>query len=253
MFITFYIFCRFFTFVYSGHELITSLSFIKMAGKDESEKNVSESLKQCVESLVASSAEALQKYASTSSPKVSTEIPGNKEHRKLFGFKPSTTTTSSASTHSRRSPFYGRPGAKRQRTSSEKVFIPVRNTWTHKFFLFASNTSKDVPTSRQKIQHGLAGLGDRDIVFNGDGNSEHVTKKLLESYPSLKDCGGFEIMRTMQGSCKILEVVPVPPSGYNVQYLKSILSQAKAYVRPIQKHLSLQPLSTEVVKFRCKL
>ena len=54
-------------------------------------------------------------------------------------------------------------------------------------------------------------------------------------------------MRTLQGSCKILEVVPVPPSGYNVQYLKSILSQAKASVRPIQKHLSLEPLSTEVV------
>ena len=53
-------------------------------------------------------------------------------------------------------------------------------------------------------------------------------------------------MRTLQGS-KILEVVPVPPSGYNVQYLKSILSQAKAYVRPIQKHLLLEPLSTEVV------
>ena len=54
-------------------------------------------------------------------------------------------------------------------------------------------------------------------------------------------------MRTLQGSCKILEVVPVPQSGYNVQYLKSILSQAKASVRPIQKHLSLEPLSAEVV------
>ena len=43
--------------------------------------------------------EALQKYASTSSPKVTTETTGNnqlkalEEHRKLFGFKPSTTTT----------------------------------------------------------------------------------------------------------------------------------------------------------------
>ena len=43
--------------------------------------------------------EALQKHASTSSPKVRTETTGNnqlkalEEHRKLFGFKPSTTTT----------------------------------------------------------------------------------------------------------------------------------------------------------------
>ena len=123
----------------------------------------------------------------------------------------------------------------------------VRNTRTHKFFLLASNTISQVPTSREKIDHGVAGLGDRDVVFQKDGNSEHVCSKLLEAYPALKGCGGFEIMRTMAGSCKILEVLPVPPGGYNVQYLKSVLQQAKAYVRPIQKRLSLLPLSEDVV------
>ena len=139
----------------------------KMAGEKSSKEDVSESLKQCCESL-ASAAEALQKYASTSSPKVTTETTGNnqlkplEEHRKLFDFKPSTTTTtttttrSSATTHGQRSPFYGGPSAKRQRTSSEKLFLPVRNTWTHKFFVFASNTVNEVPTSRQKVKHGLA-------------------------------------------------------------------------------------------------
>ena len=47
-----------------------------------------------------------------------------------------------------------------------------------------------VPTTREKIEHGLAGLGERDIVFQKDGNAEHVQKKLIESYPVLKECGG---------------------------------------------------------------
>lgn len=51
-------------------------------------------------------------------------------------------------------------------------------------------------------------------------------------------------MHTVAGSCKVLEVLFVPPGGYNVPYLKSCLLQAKAYIRPIQKQLSLEPLST---------
>ncbi len=203
-----------------------------------------ESFKQCVKSLATSNC-ALSPNArcsQTLSPVTQSTKPNAlDEHRKLFGFKPSTSLSSFNC---------GRPNAKRQRTekrSSGKIFVPVRNTWTHKFFLFSSNTSRQVPTSREKVQHRLAGLGDRDVVFDKDGNSEHIEKKPQESYPVLNGCGGFEIMRTISGSCKILEIVPVPPRGYNVPYLKSVLSQPKAYIRPIQKHLSLQPLSSKDV------
>ena len=117
------------------------LSFQNGGQKSSMQEDVSGSLKQCCESL-ASGTEGLQKYASTSLPRVTTETTGNnqlkslEEHRKLLGFKPSTTTTtrSSATTHGHRAPFYSRPSAERQRTSSEKLFIPVQNTWTHKFF-----------------------------------------------------------------------------------------------------------------------
>ena len=39
-------------------------------------------------------------------------------------------------------------------------------------------------------RRGLTGLGERDIIFQKDGNAEHVQKKLIESYPVLKECGG---------------------------------------------------------------
>ena len=107
------------------------------------------------------------------------------KHRKLFGFKPPSHSkskfTSSVSSPSR---------VKRFKNGSGKVFIPIRNTWTHKFFLCASSMCSQVPTTREKIEHGLAGLGERDIVFQKDGNAEHVQKKLIESYPVLKECGG---------------------------------------------------------------
>ena len=48
-------------------------------------------------------------------------------------------------------------------------------------------------------------------------------------------------MRSVVGSSKLLEVLLVPPGGYNVPYLKSRLLQAKGYIRPIQKQLSLEP------------
>ena len=67
--------------------------------------------------------------------------------------------------------------------------------------------------------------------------------EVIESFPVLKECGGYEIMRSVVGSCKLLEVLLVLPGGYNVPYLKSCLLQAKGYIRPIQKQLSLQALS----------
>ena len=48
-------------------------------------------------------------------------------------------------------------------------------------------------------------------------------------------------MRSVVGSCKSLEVLLVPPGGYNVHYLKSYLLQSKGYIRP--KQLSREPLS----------
>ena len=199
---------------------------------------ITECLTKCVSDL-ASAAEDLKKCTTTSGVAAQNIVEAARpspleEHRKLFGFKPSTCTSSV---------YRGSSQAKRRKPSNGKVFIPIRNTWTHKFFLLADKRCFKVPPSKDKIEHGLAGLGDRDIVFQKDGNADHVNKQIFEAYPVLENCGGFEIMRTATGSCKILEVIAVPPGGYTVQFLKSCPIQAKGYVRPIQKSLPLKPLS----------
>ena len=39
--------------------------------------------------------------------------------------------------------------------------------------------------------------------------------------------------------------IPPPPSGYTVEYLKSVGGQAKIYIRPLQKYLDLAPAEGE--------
>ena len=45
--------------------------------------------------------------------------------------------------------------------------------------------------------------------------------EVIESFPVLKECGGYEIMRSVVGSCKLLEVLLVLPGGYIVEVMPS--------------------------------
>ena len=154
-----------------------------------SSEEIAESLNKGVKNL-ATAVEALQKLRNETGNQISERLTMVKrptelrEHRKLFGFKPPSHTKSkfisSVSSPSRVKTF---------KNESGKVFIPIHKTWIHKFFLCASSMCSQVPTTSKKIEHGLAGSGERDIVFQKDGNAEHVQKKLIESYPVLKECG----------------------------------------------------------------
>ena len=59
----------------------------------------------------------------------------------------------------------------------------------------------------------------------------------------------YELLRTGERGNWFLDVIPVPSNGYNVLYLKSIASQAKVYIRPLQQSLSLEPICDKVVRF----
>ena len=64
---------------------------------------------------------------------------------------------------------------------------------------------------------------------------------LLDAFPKLREGGGYELLRTAEGNTKLLDVIPVPPGGYTASFLKDIVMQAKVYIRPVQKDLSLEP------------
>ena len=53
----------------------------------------------------------------------------------------------------------------------------------------------EVPSRALKIQLQAAGLGWKEVCPNGRADAREVTVTLEESYPKLKEGGGFEILR----------------------------------------------------------
>lgn len=82
------------------------------------------------------------------------------------------------------------------------------------------------------------------------GDREDIHEAILEAFPKLDQAGGYELLRLDQG--KNLEVILPPPEGYSVGYLKDVLQQAKVYIRPLQKDLSMDPIPSTLVR-HCRI
>ena len=163
------------------------------------------------------------------------------EHRRLFGYQvPSSSRTGTSSRGQKR---------KIVVANGKRIIIPVKKSWTRLFVCLSKTSAKEVPSAKEKISLSLAGLGEKKIVLNKDGKASHVYDKLLDEFPPLAEGGGFEILRTTEQSSKILTPLPIPPGGYAVPYLKSILGQARGFIRPLQKDLRLNCMRFVTGKF----
>ncbi|XP_036067559.1 uncharacterized protein LOC112136945 [Oryzias melastigma] len=90
----------------------------------------------------------------------------------------------------------------------------------------------------------MAGLGERKVTFpDRFCTSAEFTATLLTHYPPLKDCGGYQLLRS-RGSCrsKMLVLIDCPSDGYTPLYLfkSANIGQAVIYVRPLQKDIDLK-------------
>ena len=94
--------------------------------------------------------------------------------------------------------------------------------------------------------HLLLGLGKKNVSLLEDGDSEDICWELMDAFPKLKDAGGYELLRVVDRG-RSLEVIPLPEDGYTVPYLKDVVQQAKIYIRPIQRDLSLTQLHAATV------
>lgn len=85
----------------------------------------------------------------------------------------------------------------------------------------------------------------KSVSLLEDGDSEDICWELMDAFPKLKDAGGYELLRVVDRG-RSLKVIPLPEDGYTVPYLKDV-QQARIYIRPIQRDLSLaQPHSATV-------
>ena len=69
--------------------------------------------------------------------------------------------------------------------------------------------------------------------------------ELLRSYPKLQSCGGYELLRGSDTNNRELTVIAPPVGGYTALFLKSVVSHAKIYVRPLQADLPIDSALSE--------
>ncbi len=61
---------------------------------------------------------------------------------------------------------------------------------------------------------------------------------LMESFPKLRDCGGFELLRCIPCS-RNLDVISSPVC-HSARLLRSRIGTARVYIRPIQLDLDIE-------------
>ena len=99
------------------------------------------------------------------------------------------------------------------------------------------------PVARQGLRRIRRQSTQRNMLFprqvsKRKSNLRHVHEKLYDEFPQLSDCGGYEVLCTNAGLRELMSI-PTPPGGYTVAFLRNVLGQAKGYLRPIQKDLSV--------------
>lgn len=117
------------------------------------------------------------------------------------------------------------------------------NSPTHGHMHVCSGRKSDseVPSTGCKTQLLNASLVEKKITFEKKSRCSYFHKKLLESYPKLKEGGGCELMCTKFRSTSKLEILqPKGNTGHNVLDLKEMVASARIYVPPHQKDLSLE-------------
>ena len=129
---------------------------------------------------------------------------------------------------------------KRSRNIKKKAKI-----WEHQFFCLAKKTQCSPPGAIDRGHLMQAGLGGKTLSFVETSDAEMFHEDLLDAFPKLRTGGGYELLRTNEHNVRSLDIIPPPPSGYAVDYLKGVAGQAKIYIRPLQRDLDLAPAEGE--------
>lgn len=146
------------------------------------------------------------------------------EHRRLFGYQS----------------FKGKGKGKGSAKGSKKP-APKRlkqpKTWTKDVICLRERDHSWRPSTVEKMDLAKVGLGLKRLSFDIEGTSQHIHDKIIETYPSLMECGGYTLLRLSDSSANLIEIED-PDTGLNVMYLKDILQQAKLYIRPLQTDIT---------------
>ena len=123
---------------------------------------------------------------------------------------------------------------------------------TRKFVCLSDKDQLEVPEREEMRELLVQGLGEVKVIIPEDANEKAIRDKLVETFPKLKDSGGFELMY-VECRKKDLSVIPPGPDGLTMKYLASFIAQGKIYIRPIQQDLPIEDEVevAEVEKEKC--
>ena len=143
------------------------------------------------------------------------------EHRRLFGYQPSKTY----SVASRRTKGGGGGKGKGKKKATA--------TWTKEVVCLKECAQETAPNAEEKMELAKLNLGTKKLVFNAEGNANHIHEIITDEFPILEECGGYTLMRVSENS-RDLVAIEGPDGDVTIPFLKDILRQAKLYVRPLQ-------------------
>ena len=131
-------------------------------------------------------------------------------------------------------------GRGRRQPTTFSPYFHRKNTWTRAFVCLAFSEQNALPSTSERITLTLNGLGEKKLQFPCNGNAAQVHEVIIDAFPALQTAGGYEVLRTVDGRSKDLICIPTPASGISVPFLKSVLGQAKGFLRPLQKDIVIQ-------------
>lgn len=70
----------------------------------------------------------------------------------------------------------------------------------------------------------------------GEARTSCPQEDFRDLIPALGEAGGYEILRKQEENARQLMQIPHLPNGFTVQFLKTALGQAKAFLRLIQRY-----------------
>ena len=88
-------------------------------------------------------------------------------------------------------------------------------------------------TTEDRIQLGRIGLGLKKLMFDVEGDAQHIHQVIIAAYPVLSECGGYSLMRLAENSRVLIRIA----ASNDYPILQDILWQAKL---PLQMDISFE-------------
>ena len=90
------------------------------------------------------------------------------------------------------------------------------------------------------MQLKAAGLGEKQVIIGLRASAMQLHEKILATFLKLTEGGGYQLLRCLPNSRHLMELA-APEGGHTPLSLKEDAGQARIYLRPLQRDLSVCP------------